>query len=1051
MYSILPPYAELHCVSNFSFLRGASHPEELVARAVKLGYTSLAITDDGSFAGVVRAHVEAKKHGLHLIIGTEITLECGTTLVLLAMNRDGYGNLSELLTIGRRRAPKGSYLLRRSDITFDGMPGHKAPHLRNLVGCYALWIGDRNEPDETLAEQAAWVADAFGARASIAVELLSRPDDDMWQERLTDIGKRFGMPLVAAGDVHMHVRSRKPLHDTLTAIRLQKPIAECGLELQPNAEQHLRQRIRLGQVYDRHLQEQTIEIAARCTFSLDEISYQYPDEVVPAGETPTSYLRKLTYEGACQRYPKGIPASVQEQIEHELALIAELEYEPYFLVVYDIVAFARGEGILCQGRGSAANSAVCWCLFITEVDPTRQRLLFERFVSRSRRNSPPDIDVDFEHERREIVIQELYRRYGRHRAALTGAITTFRPRSAIKDVGKALGIDYGQLNALTSSQHWWSGNQIDREALRECGLDPESSVVQKLVTLSETLLRFPRQLSQHVGGFVIARDSLARLAPIENAAMEDRTIIEWDKDDIEALGFIKLDVLALGMLTAIRKALEFISERRGEVFTMQDIPAEDPATYDMICRAETVGTFQCESRSQRAMLVRTKPRTFFDLVIQIALVRPGPIVGEMVNPYLRRREGKEPVTYESPEVEKILSCSLGIPIFQEQVMDLAISCAGFTADEADQLRRAMGSWKKRGELASYTEKLVNGMLARGYSLAYAQSIAKFSEAFAEYSFPMSHSASFALLTYASSWIKCHEPAIFLAALLNSQPLGFYTPSQLVQDARRHGVQVRPVDVTISDWDCTLEERDDDAGRKNGQPAVRLGLRMVHGLSASGAENIALARAACPFESVNDLARRASLSTHDLQALAKADALRALAGHRRQATWQASGIRPVPKLLQDAPIHEEHLELPAPTEGQDIVADYGSTGLTLRRHPLALLRDRLTKMNLSTAEELRTFPDRKLARTTGIVTGRQRPGTANGVLFLSLEDETGATQVIVWPSHFDKQKKEILNATLLTVYGVWQRNGDSMHLIAKRVVDHTELLGALSSIKSRDFH
>lgn len=1050
MYSVLPPYAELHASSNFSFLRGASHPEELVARAAKLGYTSLAITDDGSFAGVVRAHVEAKKHGLHLIVGTELTLECGTKLVLLAMNREGYANLCELITVGRRRAEKGSYLLRRADIVFHGQPEHKAPHLRNLVGCYALWIGDRSDADEVLAEQVEWVADTFTDRASIALELLQRPDDDMWQDRLTSLGYRFRLPLVAAGDVQMHVRSRKPLHDTLTAIRLQKPIAECGLELQPNAEQHLRQRLRLGQIYDRPLLEQTIDIAARCTFSLDELSYQYPDEVVPAGETPTSYLRKLTYEGACQRYPNGIPASVQETIEHELALIAELEYEPYFLVVYDIVAFARGEGILCQGRGSAANSAVCYCLFITEVDPTRQRLLFERFISRSRKNEPPDIDVDFEHERREIVIQEIYRRYGRHRAALAAAITTFRPRSALKDVGKALGLDFAQLNALTASQNWWNGKQIDREGLREYGLDPESSVVKKLIVLSETLLGFPRQLSQHVGGFVIARDSLCRLTPIENAAMQDRTVIEFDKDDIEALRFIKLDVLALGMLTAIRKALEFISERRGEVFTMQDIPPEDPATYDMICRADNVGTFQLESRAQRASLLRTKPRTFFDLVIQVALVGPGPIVADMVNPYIRRRESKEQVTYESPEVEKILGSTLGIPIFQEKVMDLAYACAGFTPDEADQLRRAMGSWKKRGELEQFTAKLIGGMQERGYSLAFAQSIAKFSQAFASYSFPMSHSASFALLTYASSWIKCHEPAIFLAALLNSQPLGFYSPSQLVQDAKQHGVEVRPIDVTISDWDCTLEERDGYPGDGNGQPIVRLGLRMVSGLSAAGTENIALARAARRFESVNDLARRANLSTADLQALAKANALEALAGHRRQASWQVAGMRPMPKLLQDAPIHEEDLDLPAPTEGQEIVADYHSTGLTLRRHPLALLRERLSKMNLSSAEELQAFPDRKLARTTGIVTVRQRPSTANGVMFVSLEDETGSTQVVIFPDLLEKQKKEVLNSTLLTVYGVWQVVGENMNLIAKRVVDHTELLGSLASIKSRDF-
>ncbi|WP_194724087.1 error-prone DNA polymerase [Noviherbaspirillum malthae] len=1051
MLSILPAYAELHVVSCFSFLRGASHPEELVARAARLGYTALAVTDEGSLAGVVRAHVEAKKYGLHLIIGTEITLECGLKLVLLAMNRDGYGNIAELLTVGRRRAPKGTYLLRRDDIVFNGKPRHDAAHLRNLMGCYVLYIGDRTQPDEAIQEQAEWVAAAFHDRVAIAVELQQMPDDDMWQERLATVAKLTQLPMVAAGDVHMHVRSRKPLHDTITAIRLGKSIAECGLELHPNAEQHLRQRIRLAQVYARPLLEQTLDIAARCTFSLDEVSYRYPDDIVPIGETPTSHLRKLTYQGAFQRYPNGIPTKIQELIEHELALIAELEFDMYFLVAGDIVAFARRQEILCQGRGSAANSVVAYCLCITEVDPSRMNLLFERFVSRSRKSEPPDIDIDFEHEKREIVIQEIYRRYGRHRAALTGAVITFRPRSAIKDVGKALGMDFTQLNALTSSQHWWNGKTIDQEGLREHGLDPDSPVVKKLVSLSETLLGFPRQLSQHVGGFVIAQDSLCRLVPIENAAMTDRTVIEFDKDDIEHLRFIKVDILALGILSAIRRALDMISERRGEIFTMQDVPSEDPATYEMICRSETVGVFQIESRAQRSMLLRMQPRSFFDLVVEVALVRPGPIHGEMVHPYLRRRQGLEPIDYPSEEVREILGPTLGIPIFQEQLMQLAMACGGFSADEADQLRRALGSWKKKGQLEEYTGKLVTGMLERGYSEDYARRMAKFGEAFASYSFPLSHSASFALLVYVSAWLKCHEPAIFLASLLNSQPMGFYTPSQLIQDAKRFGVKVRPIDVMVSQWDATLEEREGYSGDGSGQPIVRLGLRLVKGLSIKGADDITMARAMRPFSSVDDMARRANLSTHDLQALAKANALIGLAGHRRQAAWEVAGMRPMPALLRDAPIQDEPLELPAPTEGEEIVADYHSTGLTLRRHPLALLRERFTAMNLHTAEELQTFPDRKLARTTGIVTGRQRPGTANGVMFVTIEDETGTTQVIVWPSLVDKQKREVLDAKLLTVYGVWQRDGASMHLIAKRLVDHTALLGALNTVKSRDFH
>jgi error-prone DNA polymerase len=635
--------------------------------------------------------------------------------------------MAELLTIGRRRTPKGSYILRRSDIVFDGKPHHGAAHLRNLMGCYVLYIGNRAQPDEILKEQSEWVASAFPDRASIAVELQQMPNDDMWQERLAALSEATKLPMAAAGDVHMHVRSRKPLHDTITAIRLGKSIAECGLELHPNAEQHLRQRIRLAQVYPGSLLEQTLDIAARCTFTLEEVSYCYPDDIVPAGETPTSYLRKLTYEGAWQRYPHGIPAKIQELLLHELALIEELEFDMYFLVAGDIVAFARRQGILCQGRGSAANSVVAYCLFITEVDPSRMNLLFERFVSRSRKNEPPDIDIDFEHEKREIVIQEIYRRYGRHRAALTGAVITFKPRSAIKDVGKALGMDFAQLNALTSSQNWWNGNSIDREGLREHGLDPESPIVKKLIALSETLLGFPRQLSQHVGGFVIAQDSLCRLAPIENAAMEDRTVIEFDKDDIEVLRFIKVDILALGILSAIRRALAMISERRGEIFTLQDVPGEDPATYDMICKSETVGVFQIESRAQRSMLLRMQPRTFFDLVVEVALVRPGPIHGEMVHPYLRRRQGLEAIDYPSEEVREILGPTLGIPIFQEQLMQLAMACGGFSADDADQLRRALGSWKKKGQLEEYTGKLVTGMLERGYDESYARRMAKFGE------------------------------------------------------------------------------------------------------------------------------------------------------------------------------------------------------------------------------------------------------------------------------------------------------------------------------------
>jgi error-prone DNA polymerase len=1045
MSFLLPSYAELHCLSNFTFLRGASHPEELVERAVKLGYASLAITDECSLAGVVRAHVEAKKHNLHLILGSEITLHCGARLVLLAANRNGYGNLSELITLGRRRADKGHYQLRQAD--FETQKADLA-HLVHLPDCLAILIPQRDHPQEQLQQQAEWLARVFPGRAWIAAELLHRFDDDGWLDKLTALSQTTALPLVATGDVLMHVRSRKPLQDTLTATRLGKPIAECGLELQPNAEQHLRSRMRLAQIYPAALLQQTMAIAKLCTFSLDELRYQYPKEIVPSGETLPAYLRRLTYEGAATRFPAGIPAKMQEQIERELELITELSYEPYFLTVHDIVRFARSQGILCQGRGSAANSVVCYCLGITEIDPVRMNGLFERFISRER-NEPPDIDVDFEHQRREEVIQYIYQKYGRHRAALTAALITYRPRSAMKDVGKALGIDFEQMNRLSSSHKWWDGRTVSAERLQENGFDPASPIVQKLISLTQTLIGFPRHLSQHTGGFVIARDSLARLVPIENASMAERSVIEWDKDDLDALGLLKIDVLALGMLSAIRRALDLIGLRRGEVFTMQDVPSEDPATYQMISAADTIGVFQIESRAQMSMLPRLRPQCFYDLVVEVAIVRPGPIQGGMVHPYLQRRQGKEPVTYPSEEISQALSRTLGVPIFQEQVMQIAVLAAGFTPGEADGLRRSMAAWKRKGGVDKYYDRLVGGMTNRGYEKDFAERIFSQIEGFGEYGFPESHAASFALLVYVSAWIKRHEPAAFLAALLNSQPMGFYSPSQLVQDAKRHGVRVLPLDVAISDIDCTLEEIGDGRDH-NRQPAVRLGLCLVSGLSFDSAERIIEVRAVRPFSSIDDLARRAELSQHDLKALAQANALVVLAGHRRQAKWEVAAMTPPPALLRNAPIEEPPLTLPPATEGQEIIADYASIGLTLNRHPLALLRPRLKKMNLSTALEMKGFANRKLARTTGIVTMRQRPPTAKGTMFVTLEDETGNINIIVWPALLDKQRKEILNATLMTVYGVWQCEGEVQHLVAKRVVDHSCLLGGLA-VGSRDFH
>ncbi|MDX1434588.1 MAG: error-prone DNA polymerase, partial [Gammaproteobacteria bacterium] len=792
MPAVEPPgYAELHALSNFSFLRGASHPEELVLRAAQLGYAALAITDECSFAGVVRAHTAARSCDLPLIVGTEVSLADGPRLTLLATDRAAYGRLSRLVTRGRRAADKGSYRLTRADVEEEG-----------LTGCLALWLAGAGRPEEECLEHGRWLIERFPDRAWLAAERLCGAVDRLHLDHLIRLGERTGLPLTAAGDVHMHARSRRALQDTLTAVRLGCTVAEVGLELYTNGERHLRGRRRLAQLYPRALLEESVAIAERCRFSLDELRYEYPEELVPAGLTPAGHLRRLTEEGIRTRWPGGIPAALRRQIEHELALIAELAYEPYFLTVHDVVRFARGRGILCQGRGSAANSAVCFCLGITEVDPARMSMLFERFISRER-NEPPDIDVDFEHERREEVIQYIYAKYGRHRAAIAATVITYQPRSAVRDVGKALGLEPGQVDRLAKSLAWWDGERVLRERFGELGFDARSPVLRRLATLVESLVGFPRHLSQHTGGFVIARDDLSALVPIENAAMAERTVIQWDKDDLESLGLLKVDVLALGMLSAIHKSFDLIAAWRGRALTMATVPAEDPAVYEMIQHADTVGVFQIESRAQMAMLPRMKPACFYDLVIEVAIVRPGPIQGGMVHPYLRRRQGLEPVSYPSEAVREVLVRTLGVPIFQEQAMQLAVVAAGFSPGEADGLRRAMAAWRRRGGLGPFEQRLIEGMRTRGYSEEFARQIFNQIQGFGDYGFPESHSASFALLVYVSAWLKRHEPAVFTCALLNSQPMGFYAPAQLVRDAREHDVEVRGVDVTASEWDCTL--------------------------------------------------------------------------------------------------------------------------------------------------------------------------------------------------------------------------------------------------------
>ena len=1021
-----PDYAALHCRSNFSFLTSGSHPEELVARAATLGYAALALTDECSLAGAVRAHVAAKGTGLHLIVGSELRLAEGPRLVVLAQDRAGYGNLSQLITLARRRAPKGDYRVGAPDLA------------AGLGGCLALWLAGEADPPDL----GHGLADGLPGRVWIGVTLHRRGGDQARLAGLRRLADACRLPLVAAGGVQMHVPDRQPLLDTLTAVRLGTTVEAAGEALAQNREAYLHERAELALFYPPDLLAETLALAEVCRFSLDELRYEYPDELVPSGETPTAYLRRLTLEGAARRWPEGVPLRVQDLIEHELALIAELRYEPYFLTVHDIVAFARRQGILCQGRGSAANSAVCFCLGITEVDPARMQMLFERFISRER-GEPPDIDVDFEHQRREEVIQYIYERYGRERAALAATVICYRPRSAVRDIGRALGMGADQVDRLARNIHWWDGREVSMQRLRETGLDPASPLVRRTLDLVRQVQGFPRHLSQHVGGFVIARGELSRLVPIENAAMPGRSVIQWDKDDLDALGLLKVDCLALGMLSAIRRALDLVNGYRGTALTMADIPAEDPTVYAMIQRGETTGVFQIESRAQMAMLPRLKPACFYDLVIEVAIVRPGPIQGDMVHPYLRRRQGLEPVTYPSEAVREALGRTLGVPIFQEQVIKVATVAAGFSPGEADQVRRSMAAWRRRGGLEQFRERLIDGMLGRGYGRGFAEQIYTQILGFGEYGFPESHAASFALLVYVSAWLKHHEPAAFFAAILNSQPMGFYAPSQLVREARRQGVEVQPVDVHASDWDCTLEP---GPGRK---PTLRLGLRLVKGLSRAGAERLVAARAQGPWDSVVDLAGRARLDRGDLRALAAADALAGLAGNRRLAAWEVTGIgRPLP--LAPAPREPQALPLlPPPSEGEAIAGDYASLGLSLRRHPLALLRGHLDRRRLLSAREVGEVPAGSRVATAGLVINRQRPGTASGVTFVTLEDETGFVNLVVWRQLAERQRATLLGARLLGVEGEIQREAGVTHLVARRLRDYSGLLGGLVT-QSRDF-
>jgi error-prone DNA polymerase len=1041
-------FAELHCKSNFSFLYGASHPHELVMQAAQLGYSGIAITDECSLAGVVRAHVEAKQRGIHLVIGAEFQLTEGIKIVMLAPHRAAYGQLSTLISRARHHSEKGTYHLSVDDLSWG------------VSECFVLWV-PMTTTMSVLLDQGRRLRSML-PHLWIALELLQNGDDlDLAAVALT-LSMRLDLPIVASNDVHMHVAQRKPLQDVLTAIRLKSSVKELGTALHANRERHLRPISRLRTLYPAEMLQESVTILNQCRFSLDELRYEYPEELVPPHLTPSQFLRQVTFAGAARRWPGGVPEHVKVLVEAELDLIARLKYEYFFLTVYDIVEFARGERILCQGRGSAANSAVCYCLGITEVDPSRLHLLFERFVS-NERNEPPDIDVDFEHERREEVIQHIYTKYGRDRAALAATLITYRPRSAVRDVGKALGLSFDLVDLLAKSLAWWDQHDVLEARCAAAGVDPNSATVQQFLILAKEILGFPRHLSQHVGGFVISRGPLSQLVPIENAAMKDRTVIQWDKDDLEVLGLLKVDVLGLGMLTAIRKALDHLNAFHGTDFTVGTIPPEDPLTYQMLQHGDSIGVFQVESRAQMSMLPRLKPSTFYDLVIEVAIVRPGPIQGNMVHPYLRRRQGLEPVTYSSEEVRGVLQRTLGIPIFQEQVIELAMVAAGFSAGEADQLRRAMAAWKRRGGLEQFEAKLIDGMLARGHDREFAQRVFEQIKGFGDYGFPESHAASFALLVYVSAWIKRHEPAAFYCGLLNSLPMGFYSPSQLIQDAYRHGIESRPVDVQCSGWDHRLEVQTEPLESPyppdRVQGALRLGLRLIKGLGEDAGKRIEKHQ---PFRDGQDLAARAALSTSELTSLARAGALASLSGHRYQAHWDVAAIQPAAalwKVAEGDDAYQTSVRLPSPTAGQDLLADYSYLTLTLGPHPLLLLRDHPALNGCRDARQLSGYRHGQLIKVAGLVTCRQRPSSASGVVFLTLEDETGNVNVVVWTSVLERYRAELLQGQLLQINGKVEREGEVIHVVAGHVINHTALLETLGEdtvdpsrrFASRDFH
>jgi error-prone DNA polymerase len=1085
-------YAELHCKTNFSFLEGASHAPELVDRAVELGYAALAVTDRNTLAGVVRAHAAAKEQPLRLIIGAELTPLDSPPIVLWAPDRAAYARLARLITLGRRRAVKGD-----CELTFDDLAQHTQGLLAGLVTttsrtsehdrpratrsvspsdhrmtavrdtgslpCGILATRPLEPPTRDMLRQ---FRDLFADRGYLLAALQRGPDDRQQLDALLAQSQRSGIPLVATGNVLYHVPGRLPLHDVLTAVRHGTTVAEAGDRLQPNAERHLHTLEELQTTFARvpAALHRTVEIASRCTFSLDELRYEYPEELAPHGQTPFEYLRQLTWRGAHKRYPGGIPDKVHHLLEHELSLVQELRYEAYFLTVWDLVQFARQSHILCQGRGSAANSAICFCLDITSVDPDRMDVLFERFVSRERQEAP-DIDVDFEHERREEVLQYLYSKYGRERAGMTGVVITYRMRSAVRDVGKALGLSLDRVDALAKQVDGHAEDPQLAERCRQVGLDPDSETGRRLLYLVNELIGFPRHLSQHVGGMVITQGPLCELVPIENASMPDRTVIQWDKDDLDTLGLLKVDCLALGMLTAIHRCFDMVQQHTHRQLTLASIPAGDHRVYDMICRADTMGVFQIESRAQMSMLPRLKPRCFYDLVIEVAIVRPGPIQGNMVHPYLRRRAGEESVTYPNEAIRDVLHKTLGVPIFQEQAMRLAVVAAGFTPGEADQLRRAMGAWRRLGVIDRFRTKLLDGMRAQGLAEEFADQVFRQIRGFGAYGFPESHAASFALLVYVSAWLKHSYPAAYAAALINSQPMGFYAPSQLVCDAQQHGVTVLPVDVNSSDWDCTLERSPDTPPHHGSRPhsaspaadtplVLRLGFRLLTGLPHTAAESIVHSRhQQGPFRSLTDFSRRTRLGRALMVRLSEADVFASLSRDRRSALWEALSqprtVEHLPLLAALPPEDEPPVDLPTLSPEEEVFADYRTAGLSLKAHPLSFHRQLLNQLNVVPAEKLRSLRNHRRVCVAGLVLLRQRPSTAQGITFVTLEDETGTSNLLVHQSTWERHYQIARRSAAWLAHGRIETKDSVIHVIVERLEDLSHVLGHLQ-ITSRDF-